>query len=354
MRITLTTALALFALSPAMPALAREAATLTRVDTQSVVLNPGKIVPASIWISRDGTIDASDIQVNKATIPAVGKDGSITLAVPSSERRYILLKDKAGKVTTVAERVLPFEQGSNFRDIGGYSTKDGRTVRWGKAFRSGAMPLFTEADYALADQLGIGSVVDLRSLEEREVAPDQIDDRTGALFISNDYSIAPLMAGYGKGKGENVYSGMEKMLTPQLRSLYRQIQADEGAVVYHCSAGQDRTGMATAILYDVLGVDRETILKDYHMSTALRRPEYEMPKVNPADHPNNPILQYYHSGDGKKRSVAEPLYTPTGASHLAQFFTYIDKEYGGSEGYMKKILGLTGGDIAKLREVMLD
>jgi protein-tyrosine phosphatase len=78
-----------------------------------------------------------------------------------------------------------------------------------------------------------------------------------------------------------------------------------------------------------------------------------MPKVNPADYPNNPILKYYFSGDEKKRATAEPLYTRSGASHLAQFFTYIDSEYGGSEGYMKKALGLTDADIAKLRAVML-
>lgn len=354
MRTTSTITLVLTILSTAAPASAREVATLARIDANSVALDRGEIVPSGIWISKDEAIDADDRKVDAATIKAAGKDGRISLAIPASERRYVLIKDKKGKVITVAERVLPIEQGSNFRDIGGYATKDGRSVRWGKAFRSGAMPLFTEADYALIGQLGIGSVVDLRSLEEREVAPDQIDDRTGALFVANNYSIAPLMANYGKGNGENVYKGMEKLLVPQLRSLYRRIEANEGAVVYHCSAGQDRTGMATAMLYDVLGVDRDTILKDYHMSTALRRPQYEMPKVNPADHPNNPILKYYFSGDENKRATAEPLYTPSGASHLAQFFTYIDSEYGGSEGYMRKALGLTDADIAGLKATMLN
>jgi protein-tyrosine phosphatase len=353
MHITFGISLALLALT-ATPATAREVASLTRIDAQNVKLDRGDIVPIGIWISQDDRIDATDRKVDAAIVKAMIKGETVTLPIPASERRYVLLKDKSGKVAVAGERVLPIEQGSNFRDIGGYMTKDGRTVRWGKAFRSGAMPLFTDADYALVGQLGIGSVVDLRSLEEREVAPDQIDDRTGALFIANDYKIAPLMANYGKGNGENVYKGMEKLLVPQFRALYHRIEANEGAVVYHCSAGQDRTGMATAILYDVLGVDRETILKDYHKSTALRRPQYEMPKINPADYPNNPILKYYFSADEKKRSVAEPLYTPTGASHLAQFFTYIDSVYGGSKGYMKKALGLTDADITGLKAVMLN
>lgn len=353
MRITLITALAL-AVSIATPAGAREAATLTRIDAANVTLDRGETVPVAIWISQDGMIDKADQQVEPGLIRAAGKDGKLTLAIPADSRRYVLLKDRKGHVTVVGERVLPLEQGSNFRDIGGYVTKDGRTIRWGKAYRSGAMPLLSEADYSLIDQLGIGSVVDFRSIEEREVAPDLVDDRTGALFIANDYSLKPLMANFGKGNGENVYQGMEKMLVPQLRALYRRIEANEGAVIYHCSAGQDRTGMATALLYDMLGVDRDTILKDYHMSTALRRPQWEMPKVNPADYPNNPILKYYYAADEKKRTVAEPLYTPSGASHLAQFFTYVDAQYGGSEGFMKKALGLTDADIVTLRATMLD
>ena len=349
MRIAPITALVL-AVSIASPASAREAATLTRIDAASVALDRGETRPVAVWISQDMAIDKADQRVD----PGFGPDGKLTLAIPANSRRYVLIKDRKGHVTIVGERILPLEQGSNFRDIGGYVTKDGRTVRWGKAYRSGAMPLLSEADYSLIDQLGIGSVVDLRSIEEREVAPNMVDDRTGALFIANDYSLKPLMAGFSKGNGENVYKGMEKILVPQLRAIYRRIEANEGAVVYHCSAGQDRTGMATALLYDMLGVDRETILKDYHMSTALRRPQWEMPRVNPADYPNNPILKYYYAADEKKRTVAEPLYTPSGASHLAQFFTYIDAQYGGSEGFMKQALRLTDADIAQLRATMLE
>lgn len=168
-----------------------------------------------------------------------------------------------------------------------------------------------------------------------------------------DIRPGPCYTAFGKGIGENVYQSMEKLLIPQLRALYQRINANEGAVIYHCSAGQDRTGMATALLYDMLGVDRDTILKDYHMSTALRRPQWEMPKVDPADHPNNPILKYYFSKDEAQRTIAEPLYTRSGASHLAQFFTYIDSQHGGSEGFMKKALQLTEADVGKLRATML-
>lgn len=331
-----------------LPANAREPATLTRIDAATVELKRDDTAPVTVWISADPLLDGGDQR-----FAAISKDSVFKLPIAATDRRYVILEGKNAKSRTiVAERVLPLQQGSNFRDVGGYVTRDGRTVKWDKAFRSGAMPLLTDADYALLGQLGIDNVVDLRSLEEREVAPDLLDDKLGALFIANDYSLRPLMAKMAQGGGENMYAGMEKMLAPQFRSLFRRLIADEGAVVYHCSAGQDRTGMATAILYDVLGVDRETILKDYHLSTELRRPEFEMPKVDPKDYPNNPILKYYVAADDGKARKAEPLYTPSGASHLAQFFAYLDKQYGGSEAYLRT-LGFTDADFAKLRETML-
>ncbi|PEQ14014.1 protein tyrosine phosphatase [Novosphingobium sp. PC22D] len=333
----------------ATSAQARELATVTRIDADTVELTREDTKPVAVWLSDDTVADDADTLVARDWT-----ERSVQLDMPADRRGYVLLEADGGEPVVAAERSLPLAQASNFRDIGGYVTKDGRTVKWGRGFRSGAMPMLTEADYALIGQLGIDSVVDFRSLEEREVVPDRIDDKTGALFVSNDYSLKPLFARFGKGDGENTYAGMEKLLAPQYRSFFKRLIADEGAVLYHCSAGQDRTGIATAILYDVLGVDRETILKDYHLSTALRRPQWEMPKLDPEDYPDNPIVQYYFSLGENARKTAEPLYTPSGASHLAQFFAHIDKTYGGSEGYLKQGLGFTGADLARLREVMLD
>lgn len=345
------TATALIALTMAVagtPAMARELATLTRLDAQTVELGREDTTPVSIWISTDTKLDKGDQRFATSS-----KDARLKLAIPAAERRYVILEGKGGRNTVVAERVVAVQQGSNFRDIGGYVTKSGKMVKWDKAFRSGAMPLLSDSDYALLGQLGIGNVVDFRSLEEREVAPDQIDDRTGALFLANDYSLKPLMANFAKGGGENVYKGMEKMLAPQYRAMFKRLIANEGAVLYHCSAGQDRTGIATALLYDVLGVDRDTIVKDYHLSTALRRPQYEMPKIDPRDYPDNPIVQYYFQRSEEQRDKAEPLFTKSGASHIVQFFAYIDSEYGGSEGYLKKELGFTDAEIETLRANML-
>jgi protein-tyrosine phosphatase len=341
-------ALALVLLAPGV-AHARELATIERIDAARVTLVREDAAPVTVWLSADTVLDKGD----RKLAAKVGK-GPLTVDMPAGERQYLILQGKRGKTSAVAERKLPLEQGSNFRDLGGYVTKDGRTVRWGKAFRSGAMPLLSEADQKLIGGLMLDSVVDLRSQEERELTADTIDDRTGAMFISNDYSMRTLFAGFQQGQGENMYKGMEVLLVPQFRSLYRRIMADEGAVLYHCSAGQDRTGIATALLYDLLGVDRETILKDYHLSTDWRDPRWEMPAIDPKQHANNPLVQFYAALPEAERSKAQPLYTASGQSHLAQFFAHLDAAYGGSEGYMKQKLGFTDDQIARLRTVMLD
>jgi len=338
------------ALLTGVPAGAGEAVTIERIDAAFVRLVRTDDTPVTVWISEDTALDDADRKVAETS-----RADQFTVGLPASQRRYLILQDSEGSITVVGERRFPLEQGSNFRDVGGYLTKDGRSVRWGKAFRSGAMPMLTEADHAMIAGLDLDAVVDLRSLEERVLTDDKIDDRTGALFLSNDYSMRTLFERLREGDGENVYKGMEKLLAPQLRSLYRRLIADEGAVVYHCSAGQDRTGVATALLYDMLGVDRDTILKDYHLSTQWRQPEWEMPAdLDPADHPDNPLVQYYASLPEDRRKVAQPLYTPSGASHLAQFFAYLDATYGGSEAFMKDELGFTDAELARLRAVMLD
>ncbi len=344
---TCTFALAIVLLA-AVPAVAEEPLRILRLDQVSVMLERDGTTPVDVWLSSDHRLDAGDRRVAQQSAAA-----RMELAMPTNRRDYAILVSADGSQQIVAERVLPLEQGSNFRDIGGYTTRDGRTVQWGMAYRSGAMPLLTEADYALLGQLDIGAVVDLRSLEEREVAADLIDDRTGALFLSNDYSIAPLMADYASGDGENLYAGMEVLLAPQLRALFNRLLAQDGTVVYHCSAGQDRTGMATALIHDLLGVDRETILADYHLSTELRRPQFEMPDLDPADHPDNVIVQYYMAARARGVTAVEPLYTPTGQSHLAQFFTHLDATYGGTEGYVAQHLGITGAQVERLRAIML-
>jgi protein-tyrosine phosphatase len=336
----------------AVPAYAADSASVERSSPDQLTVKWTNKNPVDIYVTGDPAAPVSAATL----LSAKDVDGVHVYTVPATSRAYFLLRDsKTKKTVEVAERLFPLEQGSNFRDVGGYVGAGGKSVKWGKIFRSGAMPLLSERDYALLSGLKIKSIVDLRSLEEREVAATELDDRTGALFISNDYSLKPLMRNFGAQNGENVYVGMEKMLKPQYRAIFARLLADDGSVMYNCSAGQDRTGLASALVLSALGVDRETILTDYHLSTASRRLQWEMPKLNPADYPNNLIVQYYTAAAKKPGgAIAEPLYSKSGVSHLVQFFAYLDREYGGVDAYLQKELNVGPTDVARLRALYLE
>lgn len=335
-------------LTVASPALAIDAAEVSRSGS-TLNINWASATPVDIYLA-----DGPDAPLESARlISKRDDDGKFVLADAGTTRRYFVLHDvKSGKLVRVAEREVPLERGSNFRDLGGYAAASGKTVRWGKIFRSGAMPMVTEADYKQLEALKIGSIIDLRSIEERQIAPTGLDDRTGALFLSNDYSIAPLMRDFTNPQksSQPIYVGLEKLIRPQLKQVFARLLTDEGATLVNCSAGQDRTGVTSALILTALGVDRATILKDYHLSTALRRPANEFPPVNPADYPGNAIVAYYAAAAKKPGGAkAEPLYAANGESLLVQLFAHFDRTYGSTEAYMAKELGIGPVQLTRLR-----
>jgi protein-tyrosine phosphatase len=349
MRINIAIATLLFS-SSALHAV--DKVDIKRVDTAKVTLT---------WEDRDKVdiylVDQPDAALDDAMLVASHKgSGAKTFPLSADARKYFRIKDHGDQsITTIAERLFPLEQGSNFRDVGGYLGAGGKALRWGKIYRSGALPVLSDRDNKLLGGLGIQSIIDLRSLDEREVAPTLLDDKTGALFIANDYALKPLMENFARAGSNNMYAGMEKTFAPQYRSIFKRLLADDGAVMYHCSAGQDRTGVATALILTALGVDRETILQDYHLSTPSRRPEWEMPKVDPADYPGNLIVQYYAAAAKKPGGAkAEPLYGADGQSHLVKFFAHVETQYGSVEAYLDQELGVDATAIAKLRSIYLE
>lgn len=351
-------ALAMMLLAGAAPALAVTDVRLARVDPQSVRLSWSGADAVDILVSTD-----PDAPADRATLlVANDRDGDERLAADTGTRRYFIVRDrKTGARLRVAERVLPLERGSNFRDLGGYPAAGGKRVKWGRIFRSGAMPMLSEADYAQLDRLKLGAVIDLRSIEEREVAPTLVDDRTGALFLANDYSAKAMFAALRQrpdGKidlPDNLYAGLTDLLRPQLRAVFDRLLAGQGNVVYHCSAGQDRTGITSALVLSVLGVPRDVILADYHLSTPTRRPEWEMPPVDPAAYPNNPVVQFYAKAARQPGGAkAEPLYDKDGRSHLDKFLAGLETKYGSVDAYLDRELGITPDKVSKLRAMYLE
>ena len=136
------------------------------------------------------------------------------------------------------------------------------------------------------------------------------------------------------------------MLAPQLRVLFARLLERDGPLVYNCSAGQDRTGIATALILSALGVPRDTIIADYHLSTGYRRPQYEAAAFDPAAFPDNAAARMFARYRGH---APQPLKETDGTAFLSFALDQIEKDYGSVEGYLDKALGVSAVDIVALR-----
>ncbi|MDR2858232.1 MAG: tyrosine-protein phosphatase [Novosphingobium sp.] len=343
---------ALALLAAGVPAFARaDRAAVERTAADRVTVGWTAAGPVDVFIADRPVSDPAAAQ----PVAADDRTGRVEVAVDSAARPYFLLRDKAdGSLVPVAERVVPLTQGSNFRDIGGYAGADGRHVRWGLIYRSGATPLLTADDLARIHALGLVNMIDLRSSEERELAPTKIH---GVIYSAVAYSMEDMMkmAGQGAGPTGGLYRAFPKMLVPQLRDVFNTLMENQGPIVYNCSAGQDRTGFTTAMVLAALGVPRDTILADYHLSTAYRHPRWEMPVIDPAAFPGNRIARFFASHqDPTAERKPEPLYDRDGKSLLLASFAEIDRRYGSVDAYLEKEVGVTAADLATLRANYLE
>ena len=304
-------------------------------------------------VVRWSSADPVDVLVaDRASAPASlarlvlakDRDGGETIADPGAPRSYLLLRNaRTGETTQVAERLVPLVGGSNFRDIGGYSVAGGRHVRWGMIYRSGGSPLLTDADLSRVGGLQLANMVDLRSDEERVLAPTRID---GVPYAAVGYSMSRLGVSGGM---ETAYRAMPKMLAPHLRLIFAKLLRGEGPLVYNCSAGQDRTGFTTALVLSALGASPETILADYHLSTTYRRPENEMPRIDPALAANNPTAAMFASYQRMPNARPQPLKTAEGKAFLSFALEEINAKWGSVDGYLKQEIGIGPAEIRRLR-----
>ncbi len=267
------------------------------------------------------------------------------------------------------ERVLTLAGSSNFRDLGGYKTESGKTVRRGLLFRSGAMTSLTEQDMAYLNGLNFSAVVDLRSSDELELYPNRwVQANQRIDYINHPYSMMSMMSKASPEKGKQaapvdstammakLYRHLPQQLKPQLRLYFAELLESDGAVVVNCSAGQDRTGFASAMLLTALGVSRDTILEDYLLSTQYRRPANEKGDVDlkEAAKTNAFAAMMLHYSKGQQSDAPNPLYTADGTPFLVFALDEIDTRYGSVSAYLEQEIGVDAAGIAALKKRYLN
>ena len=256
-------------------------------------------------------------------------------------------------------RLLPLEGGSNFRDLGGYRTADGKTVARGMLFRSGAMTGLTDADMAYLDQFGIRTIVDLRSNEEIDLYPNHWASRSGIEVVNGDYSFASMISddeSADRSDMAELYPRLLARISGQIGTYFERALGEGAPMVVNCSAGQDRTGVVSALMLLLLGVPEPTVIEDYLLSTDFRRPVVEQGGVDLAEAAKtNPfaalMLEFSKATPHPERP--NPLVTPDGVPYLAFVLERIRDEYGSVEGYAEKALGMDAEDLAELRRKYL-
>jgi protein-tyrosine phosphatase len=163
-------------------------------------------------------------------------------------------------------RLVPLEGCFNFRDLGGYPTRDGRRVRWGQLFRSDALHFMTEADaHRVRHEIGIRAVVDLRSAYEVEAdglgpLPAEPVVHHHVPLLGNEETREPVDAPWDLGER---YFQVLRSASRRIREALSVLARSREPAVFHCAAGKDRTGVVAAVVLGVLGVDEAHIAEDY-------------------------------------------------------------------------------------------
>jgi protein-tyrosine phosphatase len=182
-------------------------------------------------------------------------------------------------------RHVPLAGQPNFRDLGGYAASDGRRVKWGVVYRSGELSQLSDDDVGKLGELGIKTVVDLRSPEEVSargegrlppgaqlsqfpIASSDMFAKLIPMFLKGDFSQVP------PDLLDRVNRVLVREFTSQFGGLLRALgDAANRPLVFHCTQGKDRAGFGAAMVLSALGVPWETVVEDYLLSNHFRKDE---------------------------------------------------------------------------------
>ncbi len=278
---------------------------------------------------------------------------------------YSCNKEEAVVQKEEQNRHIELDGQPNFRDLGGYKTIDGKTVKWGQVYRSGELPRLTNEDVMILESLGIKTVISFLSQPEidakgedrlpegiKEISiPIDTEDGTGGLAKeiliarqTGDFSNVPVEI------NPEIHKLLINIANKEYAQLLREVlDSSNRPMVFHCSHGIHRTGTATALLLTILGVPWETIREDYLLSNLSRKEE--------VDHRLVQLRKLAAKNQGITPDEVDM--TNTNAFYILEA-EYIDaaldeaiKKYGSMDNYIKEGLGITDEEIQKLKDALL-
>ncbi len=256
------------------------------------------------------------------------------------------------QIADSSRRQVKLQGAVNFRDLGGYQTADGHHVRWGTVYRSADISKLTDSDMLVLKSRHVQRVVDLRGTQESKQAPDRLPE--GADYIlcpaGSDNTMTDWMKELGSIKTESggdsmmrVYYSKTEFLADRYRPFFGKLLDKPGdeALLFHCTAGKDRTGIGAALFLYALGVPYEKIVEDYTATNYYRSSEnLKMQKT---------MEQAMHMPEPVAAAMMQAR-----KEYLVTTFDGIRKQYGSIDNFLQGPMGLDAGKIKELRAKYLE
>ena len=326
--------------------------------------------PAAYNLSYSLTGNSREVQIFVSSSPDASagmqpilrtRKSAVTVhAGKPGQRMYFFLKTNTGEQREVSIRHLPLEGTPNFRDLGGYETTDGHFVRWGLLYRSGVLSYLTDRDLTYLSQMDIRVFCDFRTKVENDVAPEKWIPSADVVQISlpiggdshknsipsmqsllaTNPSPAELRAWLTKTYGNFAFAA-----APEYSSVFKQLEEDHLPLLYHCTAGKDRTGVFSAFLLLALGVPEQTVLADYALTNIYLPPNSQFVHKMIAASANDSLAKL-SPGQRNVLMAADPEY-------LRSTLRTIDAKYGSFDNYRRQELHVSDSDVQELRSRLL-
>jgi protein-tyrosine phosphatase len=240
------------------------------------------------------------------------------------------------------ERLIALEGAVNFRDLGGYATVDGRRTRWRVLFRADGLSELSRTDFSVMRDLGIRTVVDLRSGHEVEQSRFDVEAHPVAFHHFPFIDQLPDVEQWDRRPGllGAQYKEMLDDAAPQIIGALEVLTAPGSRpAVFHCTAGKDRTGLLSALVLSLLGVPEETVVADYALSgEAMERLRAKL------------MVKYPDSKD--TISDIDEVFSAN-PDNMVELFAYLRERYGSVTGYAVAV-GVPDAVVARLRGELLE
>ncbi|KRG38959.1 tyrosine-protein phosphatase [Stenotrophomonas geniculata] len=248
-------------------------------------------------------------------------------------------------VAADAQRVIPLQGAWNVRTFAGLQGRHGRIPA--NAFvRTADLGRLTDADRDALVAAGVKLDIDLRTADEEAQSPDLLarDDRFNyqriSLMGTEKMDLQKMMASFPDSLGEAYVQWLDHS-QPQFKQVFRRIAAQQdGAVLFHCTAGKDRTGIIAGLLLDLAGVSKAEIVHNYAISAHYLEGQ---PKDSAMNAQLMALVKQNPEIGRKMAGMAG-----TAPDNMEQFLAALHSQYGGAEGYLKAI-GVSEQEIQQLK-----